>query len=158
MRQISLGNRGFGIAAPKAAVATLSTESVNAAKTAVNPRNLYAPRTTSTPTRSPQRPSSPQKMGPGSEAQTLTPSRAGFSSLSFAQGHGHNFPADKHTAVTSRPIVISKSSDQPILSDPVTHMLSGSILSSTLRPDDNWSTSNGRVFVGWEIMTMALSK
>lgn len=125
MRHISLGNRGFGIAAPKAAVAELSIESVNASRTtAANSQNLQAPRTTSTPIRSPQRPSSPQKSGRGTPT---TPSRPSLSSLSFAQGH--NFPAD----IPAKPIVINKS--QQLISDPLSHALSGSVLSSTLRPD-----------------------
>lgn len=124
MRHISQGNRGFVIAAPKVAVAELNVESVNASKTTANSRNLHTPRTASTPVRSPQRPSSPQKMGSGIPE---TPSRSGFSPLSFAKGH--NFPSE----AAAKPIVINKS--QQSFSDPLTHALSGSVLSSTLRPD-----------------------
>ncbi|KAK3318544.1 hypothetical protein B0H66DRAFT_242522 [Apodospora peruviana] len=124
MRHISLGNRGFGIAAPKAAVAELSIESVNASKTMPHSQSSHAPRITSTtPIKSGQRPDSSHKMAAG----TPTPSQSSFSPMSFTPGYHSS--AD----TPAKPIVISKT--QQLLSDPATQMLSSSILSSTTRPD-----------------------
>jgi hypothetical protein len=55
-RHISLGNRGFGIAAPKAAVTKLQTENANAVTVSNNAaRGLYGPKTSSSAMGSPVR-------------------------------------------------------------------------------------------------------
>ncbi|KAK3944920.1 vacuolar membrane-associated protein IML1, partial [Diplogelasinospora grovesii] len=116
MRHISLGNRGFGIAAPKAAVAALSIESVNASKTALTPsRNPQVSRAVATPISSTSRPMSSQRMASG----TYVPS-------SYAQNQ------QLLPETPSRPIVIR--SQQPP-ADASTYFSRGSILSSTLRTD-----------------------
>ncbi|KAK0629816.1 hypothetical protein B0T17DRAFT_526635 [Bombardia bombarda] len=117
MRQISLGNRGFGIAAPKAAVAELSIESVNASRTLAASQNRQGSRVTSTPIKSINRPSSPFKISSG----TPLTSQGEFPPLSFAQAH--QYFADSPT----RPIVIR---NQQLLVDLATRNLSGSILST----------------------------
>ena len=114
IRQISLGFRGFGIAAPKAAVAELSVETVVASKNAASSRM--------TPVKASQRPQSPMKPIAG----TPTPSQGRASPLSFAQG--------LQTPVTpTRPIVIKS---QPQLApESAASVAAGSMLSSTLRPE-----------------------
>jgi len=65
MRQISLGNRGFGVAAPKAAVAELRTENIAASKSPA-PGSRHAPPPRTTPARPTQtQVSSPAMFGPG---------------------------------------------------------------------------------------------
>ncbi|GAB1318993.1 vacuolar membrane-associated protein iml1 [Madurella fahalii] len=120
MRQISLGHRGFGIAAPKAATAELSMESVGASRSVTPSRSTQDLRVT--PVRAGQRPSSSHRMGVG----TPTHSQASLSPFSFVQGH--QFPTDS----PSRPIVIR---NHQFAAEPAANMLSGSLLSSTLRPE-----------------------
>ncbi|KAK3323492.1 hypothetical protein B0T19DRAFT_206001 [Cercophora scortea] len=122
MRQISLGNRGFGIAAPKVAVAELSVESVNASRTVAASQRSQNVRVPSTPVKMTHRPSSPLKMMSG----TPTPTQGSFSSMSYA--HGQQYLAETPT----RPIVIQRHL-LPI--EPGPNTFSGSVLSSTLRPD-----------------------
>lgn len=91
-RQISLGNRGFGIAAPKAAVAELQTENANAARasnSAIMPTlssSMMASRLLSPPhqDKTPERPTSSRSslrtsnntsQGSGSEGEKALPSR-----------------------------------------------------------------------------------
>ncbi|KAK1759336.1 vacuolar membrane-associated protein IML1 [Echria macrotheca] len=112
IRQISLGFRGFGIAAPKAATAELSIETVGASKTAANAKT--------TPVKSAQRPSSPRKAAFGTPTGRVSP-------LSFAQGA--QSPLDTPT----RPIVIKSQSQSAADLSP--GMTPGSMLSSTLRAD-----------------------
>ncbi|KAK3390959.1 hypothetical protein B0H63DRAFT_429721 [Podospora didyma] len=120
MRHISLGNRGFGIAAPKAVVAKVSTETVSASGPMATPLHVQDPRMT--PTRKLQRPSSPQTVMSGASSIF----QGGASPLSFAQGH--QFPPGS----PARPIVIRS---QQLAVEPAARTLSSSILSSTLRPD-----------------------
>ena len=115
MRQISIGQRGFGIAPPKAATAELSTETASAS------RSGAAPNTGSTPVKAPQRPTSRQNISSG----PLTPSAEAFGQQTYK-------PESPLTAGTpTRPIVISGA--QPPL-DPK-HLISGSRLASTLRAE-----------------------
>ncbi|KAK0641598.1 hypothetical protein B0T16DRAFT_431340 [Cercophora newfieldiana] len=116
IRQISLGFRGFGIAAPKAAVAALNVETVAASKSAASSRM--------TPVKAgQQRPQSPMKPVPG----TPTSSQGRISPLPFSQGL--KTPADS----PAKPIVIK--SQQQLAGESATSMASGSMLSSTLRAD-----------------------
>ena len=122
MRHISLGNRGFGIAAPKVATAELSIESVGASKSVTPSRSSQDLRMT--PQRTTHRPSSSHRTG--SRTPTPTLSQTGFSPFSFAPGP--QFPAETPT----RPIVIR---NHQLANEPATNMLSGSILATTLRPE-----------------------
>ncbi|KAK0620343.1 hypothetical protein B0T14DRAFT_567098 [Immersiella caudata] len=116
IRQISLGFRGFGIAAPKAAVAELSVETVAASKN-VAPSRM-------TPVKvSQQRPQSPMKPLVG----TPTSSQGRLSPLPFPPGP--KTPVD----TPAKPIVIK--SHQQLAADSAANMTSGSLLSSTLRAD-----------------------
>ncbi|KAK4165127.1 putative vacuolar membrane-associated protein IML1 [Cladorrhinum sp. PSN259] len=119
MRQISLGNQGFKIAAPKAAVAELSVESVAAvaARSVTPSHNTHDPRMT--PIKQGQRPLSRDNMGFGTP--NLSP--GGFSQFSSTSGHQFQ------PGTPSKPIVIRNPPRA------ASHMLSGSILSSTLRPE-----------------------
>lgn len=120
IRQISLGNRGFGIAAPKAAVAELSVESVGASRSLTPSRGSHGH---ATPSNSSQRSISPQKIPSG----TPTSSQRSASARSFAPG------SQFYGETPSKPIVIKS---QQLTPEPgATHMLSGSILATTLRPD-----------------------
>ncbi|KAK1834361.1 putative vacuolar membrane-associated protein IML1 [Podospora conica] len=112
-RQISLGLRGFGIAAPKAATAEISVETVGASKTALPARMA--------PARPTQRPNSPQKTTVGSPSST----HGRVSPLSF--GRGPQSPLD--TPTPSRPISI-RSQQRSV--DSSSTLTPGS---STLRPD-----------------------
>ncbi|KAK0715714.1 hypothetical protein B0H67DRAFT_554187 [Lasiosphaeris hirsuta] len=124
MRQISLGNRGFGIAAPKAATAALSVESATASKTPASTSRPQVSRMT--PIKTNQRPDSPQRVA--SETPTFSTGRV--SPLSFAQGnHNQQLPPNTPT----RPIVIK--SQQQLLDEASESFSSGSMLSSTLRAD-----------------------
>ncbi|KAK4454343.1 hypothetical protein QBC34DRAFT_317516 [Podospora aff. communis PSN243] len=116
VRQISLGFRGFGIAAPKAAVAELSVETVAASK------NVTASRMTPVKVTQ-QRPQSPMKPLPG----TPTSSQGRLSPLPFSPGP--RTPVD----TPAKPIVIK--SQQQLAADSAASMSSGSMLSSTLRAD-----------------------
>ncbi|KAK3353114.1 putative vacuolar membrane-associated protein [Lasiosphaeria hispida] len=124
MRQISLGNRGFGIAAPKAATAALSVESATASKTPASAPRPQVSRMT--PIKSNQRPDSPQRTSVG----TPTFSAGRVSPLPFAQGNqNQQLPPNTPT----RPIVIK--SQQQLLDEASESFSSGSMLSSTLRAD-----------------------
>ncbi|KAL2200584.1 hypothetical protein P885DRAFT_28691 [Corynascus similis CBS 632.67] len=116
MRHISLGNRGFGIAAPKVATAEVSMESVGASKTLTPSRSSQDLRMT--PSKTGQRPPSARGLNPG------TPASVNVSPFSFASRP--QFPADS----PSRPIIIRNQSLEP-----AANMLSGSILATTLRPE-----------------------
>ncbi|KAK4227863.1 vacuolar membrane-associated protein iml-1 [Podospora fimiseda] len=119
MRQISLGNQGFKIAAPKAAVAELSVESVAAiaARPVLPSHHSHDPRLA--PIREAQRPMSRDNMTFG------TPSNSPGAFSQFSSNLGNQFQPGTPT----KPIVISR---PPRVAS---HMLSGSILSSTLRPE-----------------------
>lgn len=120
MRHISLGNRGFGIAAPKVATAEVSMESAGASKTLTPSRSSQDLRVT--PSKSGQRPSSSRRLTGGTPTSAL--SQSGVSPFSFAPGS--QFPTDSPT----RPIVIRNQQLEPAA------MLSGSsILATTLRPE-----------------------
>ncbi|KAK3990035.1 putative vacuolar membrane-associated protein IML1 [Cladorrhinum sp. PSN332] len=119
MRQISLGNQGFKIAAPKAAVAELSVESVAAVAARPAVLSHHSQDSRLTPIREDQRPMSREKMGFG----TPNHSPGGFSQ--FSSNSGHQF----QPGTPSKPIVIRNPPRA------ASHMLSGSILSSTLRPE-----------------------
>ncbi|KAK5660351.1 hypothetical protein OQA88_12892 [Cercophora sp. LCS_1] len=106
MRQISLGFRGFGIAAPKAATAELSIETVGAASSKM------------TPIKTGQRPHSPRKPTVGTPTGRLSP-------LS------HQQPPRSPAATPTRPIVIK--AQQQVAEDSPSQMTPGSMLSSTLR-------------------------
>ncbi|KAJ4300295.1 vacuolar membrane-associated protein iml1 [Collariella sp. IMI 366227] len=121
MRHISLGNRGFGIAAPKVATAEVSMESVGASKSVTPSRSSQDLR--NTPTRNGQRPSSSHRVPIGTPTRTL--SQTSLSPFSYAAGH--QFAPE----TPSRPIVIR----HPLANEPATNMLSGSILATTLRPE-----------------------
>ncbi|KAK4235866.1 hypothetical protein C8A03DRAFT_36268 [Achaetomium macrosporum] len=125
MRHISLGNRGFGIAAPKVATAEVSMESVGASKSVTPSRSSQDLRMT--PMRTGQRPSSSHKMTVGTP--TTASSQASLSPFAFAAG-------PQSSAVTpttpTRPILIR---NDPLASEPAANMLSGSILATTLRPE-----------------------
>ncbi|KAH6635267.1 hypothetical protein B0J18DRAFT_453865 [Chaetomium sp. MPI-SDFR-AT-0129] len=110
MRHISLGNRGFGIAAPVVATAEVSMESVGASKTLTPSRSSQDLRVS--PSKANQRPSSSRGVS-GTPTPTLSQP-------------GPQFPTDS----PSRPIVIRNSHLEP-----AAHMLSGSILATTLRPE-----------------------
>ncbi|KAK4199689.1 putative vacuolar membrane-associated protein IML1 [Triangularia verruculosa] len=111
IRQISLGGKGFKIAAPKAAVAELSVQSVEASR-------ITDHRMTSA--RSDQRPMSSDRMSMGSPSFN----QGRFSPHPFAQGHMS--PNESG----SKPILI-RNQQQPA----AVSMLAGSILASTLRAD-----------------------
>lgn len=112
-RQISLGLRGFGIAAPKVATAAINVETVEASKTAV-PARMAPPRPS-------QRPGSPQPPTLG----TPTSSQGRASPLGF--GRGPQSPLE--TPTPSRPISIR--SQQPSMDSSET-LTPGSL---TLRPE-----------------------
>ncbi|EAQ88007.1 hypothetical protein CHGG_04626 [Chaetomium globosum CBS 148.51] len=119
MRHISLGNRGFGIAAPKVATAEVSMESAGASKTLTPSRSSQDLRVT--PSKPGQRPSSSRRLTGGTSTSALSPALSPFS---FAPGP--QFPTDSPT----RPIVIRNQQLEPAA------MLSGSsILATTLRPE-----------------------
>ncbi|KAL2153293.1 hypothetical protein VTH82DRAFT_4448 [Thermothelomyces myriococcoides] len=120
MRHISLGNRGFGIAAPKVATAEVVKESVGASKTLTPSRSSQDLRMT--PSKADQRP--PSSLGLNSGTHTSTPSQPGLPSFSFAPGP--QFPTES----PSRPILIRNRSLEP-----AANMLSGSLLGMTLRPE-----------------------
>ncbi|KAL2130958.1 hypothetical protein VTI74DRAFT_5721 [Chaetomium olivicolor] len=122
MRHISLGNRGFGIAAPKVATAEVSMESVGASKSVAPSRSSQDLR--HTPAKTGQRPSSSHRMPVGTPTRTL--SQVSLSPFSYAPGH--QFAPE----TPSRPIVIR---NHQLASDPAANMLSGSILATTLRPE-----------------------
>lgn len=65
LRQISLGQRGFGIAAPKAAAAEVQTEHVSAMRDSVPATSQNVTASRMTPSK-PTRPSTPQSMSSGS--------------------------------------------------------------------------------------------
>lgn len=113
-RQISLGSRGFGIAAPKVATASINVETVEASKTAVPARMA--------PARPLYRPGSPQPTTLG----TPTSSQGRASPLGF--GRGPQSPLEPPTP--SRPISIR--SQQPSMDSSET-LTPGSL---TLRPDN----------------------
>ena len=118
IRQISIGNRGFGIAPPKAAVAELSTETVSAS------RSGAAPSSAATPVKAPKRPASRQTTSSGS----LTP----YAQPSGQQGQQTYNQESQFLAETpTRPIVIR--GDQHSL-DGTPYVL-GSRLASTLRAE-----------------------
>ncbi|KAK3906882.1 hypothetical protein C8A05DRAFT_29212 [Staphylotrichum tortipilum] len=123
MRQISLGNRGFGVAAPKAATAEVSMESVGASRS-VTPSRSSQDLRMATPARAGQRPLSSHKMAVGTPAATI--SQPGLSPFSFVPGT--LMPPD----ASPRPIVIR---NHQFATDPAANMLSGSILATTLRPE-----------------------
>lgn len=120
MRHISLGNRGFGIAAPKVATAELSMESVGASKSVTPSRSVQDLRMT--PQRPGQRPSSSHKMA---GTPTAAFSQSALSPFSFGQGQAPS------AETPTRPILIRNQ----VSSDAAISMLSGSILASTLRPE-----------------------
>ncbi|KAK4126110.1 hypothetical protein N657DRAFT_688722 [Parathielavia appendiculata] len=122
MRHISLGNRGFGIAAPKAATAEVSMESVGASKTVTPSRSSQDLR--ATPAKRAQRPSSSHRLASGTPTPTLSQPVA--SPFSFAPGP--QFPPETPT----RPIVIR---NNHLASESAASMLSGSTLAATLRPE-----------------------
>jgi hypothetical protein len=119
MRTISLGQRGFGIAAPKVVTAELTPETANASRSA-------APAAKATPVKAPQRPVSRQTMQTASSA-TPTPSIDKLEPPS----HGQELSTSLETP--SRPIVIRNAQSQIQSSSPSAPV--GSILSSTLRPE-----------------------
>lgn len=116
MRQISIGQRGFGIAPPKAATAELSTETASASRSGAAPAN-----TGLTPAKTPQRPTSRQTTSSGS----LTPSAEAFGQQTYKPEHP---PA---AGTPTRPIVISNA--QHSLDS--TNLVPGSRLASTLRAE-----------------------
>jgi hypothetical protein len=120
-RHISLGNRGFGIAAPKAATAEVSMESVGASRSLTPSRSSQDLR--KTPAKMGQRPSSSRLT---SGAPTPTFSQPSLSPFSFVPGP--QFPPDTPT----RPMGIR---NQHLASEASPTMLSGSILATTLRPE-----------------------
>ncbi|KAG7287843.1 vacuolar membrane-associated protein iml1 [Staphylotrichum longicolle] len=123
MRHISLGSRGFGIAAPTAATAEVSMESVGASRSVTRSGSSQDLRMT--PARTGQRPSSSHKM-PGTPTPTLTPTLS-QTNLAFSF-----VPAPQFTTETlARPIVTQNRQ----LGEPAANMLSGSILATTLRPE-----------------------
>jgi hypothetical protein len=117
MRHISLGNRGFGIAAP-----TIATAEVSLATAEPSLENVRAPRSV-TPSRSTQdlRQTPPAKPGQRPGTPTVAPP--------FSLAQGPQFPPE----TPSRPVSIR--SGQTYSKDPAANMLSGSILSTTLRPE-----------------------
>ncbi|TPX07327.1 uncharacterized protein E0L32_010749 [Thyridium curvatum] len=119
MRQISLGQRGFGIAAPKAAVAEVKAETV-AASRSVAPTPLAGHSSRMTPTKGQMRPSSSETAVSG----TSTPSSGRVGS--------HGYPSAINSlreGTPSRPIVI-KSAQETL--DGVGAMASGSVMATTM--------------------------
>ncbi|OTA95285.1 hypothetical protein M434DRAFT_393864 [Hypoxylon sp. CO27-5] len=124
MRQISLGQRGFGIAAPKIATAELKMENVGRMET-TGPgfHSPSAPRTTPmTPIKSATRPGSSKAASTGNILQTINQSDLGI---------------DMVQATPSRPIQI-RNPAQAL--DPISTLRSGQIpatpVARSARPDD----------------------
>lgn len=123
LKQISLGSSGFRIAAPKAATAELSIESVNADRSSTSSRTVMTPGTAATPAKAViNRSMSPQMFNSGTPAFSPWGATPG----SFAPGHNY------FEGTPSRPMPIKS---QQIPTDPAANMLSGSMLASTLRAD-----------------------
>ncbi|KAK1776089.1 hypothetical protein QBC45DRAFT_228926 [Copromyces sp. CBS 386.78] len=123
MKQISLGSSGFRIAAPKAATAELSIESVNADRSLTSSRALMNANTAATPAKAViNRSMSPQMFTSGTPAFSPWGPTPG----SFAPGHQY------FEGTPSRPMPIKS---QQLPTDPSANMLSGSMLASTLRAD-----------------------
>jgi len=123
LMRISLGNRGFGIAAPKVATAEVSIETVGASKTLTSSRSNQD--LLMIPQRIGQRQSSSRRSSiVGTPTSTF--SHGSLGSFSLAQGQQ---PAPD---TPSKPIVIRKNQQA---SEPAAAMLSGSILATTLRPE-----------------------
>lgn len=118
IRQISLGQRGFGIAAPQAVVAQVQAEHVSAVReSAPSTPLLTASKVTGT---KPNRPATPQSVSSGGS----TPAKEISRSVAFASVR------DLRAETPSRPMFIK--SAQPS-QDSVPQMLNES-LASTLRP------------------------
>ncbi|SPQ19971.1 d29bd432-270a-490a-aade-3e62068e6c94 [Thermothielavioides terrestris] len=126
MRHISLGDRGFGIAAPKPATAEVSMESVGASKSVTASRSSQDLSVTPA-RRTGERPSSSHRMTVG----TPTPIQSQAALSPFSLTAGPHFPADLPGTPT-RPVAIR---NQQLASGPSASMLSGSILATTLRPE-----------------------
>lgn len=123
LRQISLGQKGFGIAAPKAVVAEVKAETVNAEK---GPIPTTPSRNTSnsrmTPVKS-HRPTTPQSISSG----TLTPSSE------FPRHSAFGSIAESFAETPSRPLPI-RTAQQSL--DASSQLLSGSVLATTLKRSD----------------------
>ncbi|KAI0132999.1 hypothetical protein BJ170DRAFT_268761 [Xylariales sp. AK1849] len=114
MRQISLGQKGFGIAAPKAALAEVRTENVNASHA--------VPKTPTTSRASPQTPGRPTTLRPSSPQ--VVPSSRSFRSFDQAKSDLTDQLQDLVQNTPSRPIYIKPG----LAADSVSQLKSGSIL------------------------------
>lgn len=102
-RQISLGNRGFGIAAPKASVAELQIENANAARAS----NPFALPTISSSIRA------SRLLPPPHQEKTLERPTSPQSSLRSPKDTNQSPGTDGEKALPSRPIAIKNMSQSP---------------------------------------------
>jgi len=121
IRQISLGQRGFGIAAPKAAIAELKTETVNA--TPITDKMVRSPSTSTLTSMK-------------TVTRTESPKRAvGTAELSYTGSSNTEQMDESVPSVPSRPILI-KNSVSAI--DPIRTLRGNAepVLARSARPDD----------------------
>ncbi|KAI1843893.1 hypothetical protein JX266_009949 [Neoarthrinium moseri] len=119
MRQISLGQKGFGIAAPKAATAELRTENVNATSAGQQ-----------TPTSSRMAQQTPHKLNLEPSSPRIVASGRSFRSFDQAKSNLSDQLQDLVQSTPSKPIYINKAVSSASL-DPTTQLKSGSIVASS---------------------------
>lgn len=102
-RKISLGNRGFGIAAPKAAVAELQTENANAARAS---NSVIMPNLSSSMMAS-------RLLSPPHQDKTVERPTSSQSSLRSSSNTNQSSGSDGDKALPSRPIAIKTPSQSP---------------------------------------------
>lgn len=127
LRQISLGQRGFGIAAPKAAVAEVHTEHVSAVKDTApsTPPTLTVPKMS---VMRPNRPVTPQSVSSGSTT----------SARDFGRSVGFGSFRDLRAETPSRPMFIkSAQSSQDVVPQTVSESLVSTLRPSTFLRLDN---------------------
>lgn len=126
LRQISLGHRGFGIAAPQAAIAQVHVEHASALKDSAPspPQNLMVSKMSSLKSR----PSTPQSISSGS----LTPAKEIVRNIAFGP------PKEPRAETPSRPMYIkSAQASEDIISRTLTESLASTVRPSTfLRPEN----------------------
>ncbi|KAI0010035.1 hypothetical protein F4779DRAFT_627468 [Xylariaceae sp. FL0662B] len=123
MRQISLGHRGFGIAAPKAATAEVKTEHVNAMQT---PGPLLK-----TPTATRPAPTTPTKSSPWPSLSSATSGGGILQTFDLS-----NSTSDLALATPSRPIQIKGPASTPDGSTLRSGPLPATSIANSARPDD----------------------
>lgn len=127
LRQISLGQRGFGIAAPKAAVAEVQAEHVNAVRDSTPP-TPQAMSTSKMSVMRPNRPTTPQSVSSGGS----TPAKDIGRSVVFGSFK------EMRAETPSRPMYIkSIQVSQDTVSQPVSESLVSTLRPSTLLRHDN---------------------